>query len=192
MGRENSGKEAVFTTNGSKITGSMKGMYYFLVGVSAVIPVLFMLKLLYVHVIDVNGAIATNTQYYLWNSPALIVKVFNETADGAFFILATLIPLGMIVAGIINCIVSIMKAFTEKISWKHAEACNRACTTTITAILASLLIFNITDPFFTVESGFVSQNLYFNSTMYIILGGAIVGKVVAYYYFKAVKKEHLF
>jgi hypothetical protein len=190
MGRDNNGK--VVTTNESNIAGSLKGMYNFLVGVSAVIPVLFLLRLMYVDVMNADGTVATHTQYYLWNSPLFVGKVFKKTADGSFFTLATLIPLGIIVSSFINCIISVMKAFTEKISWKHAEACNRAYTTTIFATLATLLIFNIVNPFFNTGSGFASQDLHFNITIYIILGISIIGKIVAYYYFKQVKKEHLF
>lgn len=193
MGRENSGKEAkVVTTNESNITGSMKGMYNFLVGVSAVIPVLFLMRLLYVDVMNVDGTIATHTQYYIWNSPMFLKRIFKETADGSFFILASLIPLGIILSCLINCVMSLVKAFTEKISWKHAQACNSAYTTTIVATLSTLLIFNIIDPFFKPGSGFASQNLRFNITIYIILGVAIIGKIVAHFYFKQVKKERLF
>jgi hypothetical protein len=192
MGRDNSGKAKVVITDNLKETGNLKGMYYFLIGVSAVIPVLFMLKLLYIDVINIDGAVATHTQYYLWSSPWLIGKIFRETADGRFFTLATLIPLGMVLFGLINCVASIMKAFTENISWKHAEACNRACTNTIVAVLAMLLIFNITGPFFDIKSGFSGQDLTFNVVIYIILGVAIIGKIVAHYYFKEVRSRQLF
>jgi hypothetical protein len=192
MGRENSGKAKVVITDNLKVSGNLKGMYYFLIGVSTVIPVLFMLKLLYIDVISVDGAVATHTQYYLWNSPWLIGKIFRETADGRFFTLATLIPLGMVIFALINCVTSIMKAFTEKISWKHAEACNHACSSMIVAVLAMLLIFKITDPFFNIESGFSGQDLTFNVVIYIILGVAIIGKIVAHYYFKEVRSKQLF
>lgn len=193
MGRKNSGKEAkVVTTNESNITGSIKGMYNFLVGVSAVIPVLFLLRLMNVDVMNSDGTIASHTQYYLWNSPLFLKKVLKETADGSFFILASLIPLGIVVASFINCISSIAKAFTEKISWKHAQSCNNAYTSTIVASIATIIIFKIIDPFFKAGSGFASQDLHLNLTIYIILGVAIIGKIVAHYYFKQVKKERLF
>jgi ABC-type arginine transport system permease subunit len=120
------------------------------------------------------------------------VRVFKKTADGSFFTLAALIPLGIVVSSFINCILSIMKAFTEKISWKHAEACNRAYTNTIVAVLSTLLIFNIIDPFFKADSGYASMDLNFNITAYIILGVAVVGKIIAMIYFKQVRKEKLF
>ena len=74
MGREDMNKE-VNTTN-KKITGSMKLMYYFLVGVSAVIPVLFMLKLCYLDVYAVDGSLVSHTQYYLWNSLGMFKQIY--------------------------------------------------------------------------------------------------------------------
>lgn len=174
------------------ITEGLKYMYYFLVGISFVIPVLLMLNLLYINVVGANGQIVERTQYFIWTSPLLLGKIFRETADGAFFTLAALIPLILLFIGLFYFAVSIVKAFKEKISWKHAESCNQALTSIIIAIAATLLIFSIIDSFFNIRTGLSGQDLYFNIFIYIALALAILGKVVAYFYFIQVKNKHLF
>ena len=190
MGREDMNKE-VNTTN-KKITGSMKLMFYFLVGVSAVIPVLFMLKLCYLDVYAVDGSLASHTQYYLWNSLEMFKQIYKETADGGFFTMVSVIPVGFIILSIIYCVLSIVKAVKENLSWKHAESANRACMSTIIATASFIVIYNIVSEFFELKSGFSGQELKCNINVFIILGIAIVGRLVSYFYFKKVKENHLF
>ena len=190
MGREDMNKE-VNTTN-KKITGSMKLMYYFLVGVSAVIPVLFMLKLCYLDVYAVDGTLVSHTQYYLWNSLEMFKQIYKETADGGFFTMVSAIPVGLIVLSMIYCVLSIVKAVKEKLSWKHAESAGHACMSTIIATASFIVIYNIVSEFFEQKSGFSGQELKCNINIFIILGIAIVGRLVSYFYFKKVKENHLF
>lgn len=190
MGRVDINKEV--NTGNKKITGSMKTMYYFLVGVSAVIPVLYLLQLCYLDIYAIDGSLAEHTQYYLWNSPKMFKQIYKETADGGFFLMVSLIPVVMIIFSMINCIVSLMKAFTVKVSWKHAEAANRACTTSIASSAVFILIYNIVSEFFEQKSGFSGQELKCNAFVFIILGLAIVGKVTAHIYFNKVRENHLF
>lgn len=190
MGHVDINKEV--NTKDKKITGNLKLMYYFLVGVSAVIPVLFMMKLVYLDVFAIDGSLASHTQYYLWNSPKLFKEIFKETADGGFFTMVALIPVVFIILSLINCVISIIKAITVKTSWKHAETANRACTNSIVASASFILIYNIVSEFFELKSGFSGQELKCNLFIFIILGLAIIGKFVAVVYFKKIKENHLF
>lgn len=190
MGHENKNKE--LRTDAAKITGSMKNMYYFLVGVSVVVPVLSMLKLLYLDVMTTDGAVASHSQYYLWNSFKLLHQVRVQTADGVFFMLMCIIPLVMLVVGIVRCIISLVKAFTVKMSWKHAEQCVGAFTTMIVATVLGWVIFTITGPFFEQKAGFGVQNLEMNITIYVIFAISVVGRIVSEIYFKKIRENHLF
>lgn len=190
MGSKDKNKET--GTKNKRIEGSMKAMYYFLVGVSVVIPVLFLFKLCHLNIYAVGGELAESTQYYLWNIPKLLVQIFKETADGGFFTMVSLIPLGFIVAGFIECINSIIKGFKFGVSWKHAESVNHACTVMAVASALFLLIYSIVSRFFEIKTGFSNQKIVFDCVIFIILFIAAVGKIVAHFYFNKVKEEHLF
>ncbi|MDD5937358.1 MAG: hypothetical protein PUC65_17610 [Clostridiales bacterium] len=185
-------KNKEVNTNDKKITGDLKAMYYFLLGVSIVIPVFFMMKLVYLDVFAIDGSLASHTQYYLWNSPKLFKEILKETADGGFFLMVALIPVFFIVMSLVNSVVSIVRAIKVKISWKHAEAVNHVCTSSIIASASFIVLYNIISEFFELKSGFSGQNLKCNAFIFMILGLAIVGKIVAVIYFKKIKERHLF
>ncbi len=190
MGHVDISKEV--NTKDKKITGNLKLMYYFLVGVSAVIPIFFMMKLVYLDVFSIDESLASHTQYYLWNSPRLFKEIYKETADGGFFTMVALIPVIFIITSLINCVISIIKAITVKVSWKHAETVNRACTSSIIASASFIVIYNIVSEFFELKSGFSGQELKCNLFIFLILGLAIISKFIAVIYFKKIKENQLF
>ncbi|ABX43415.1 hypothetical protein [Lachnoclostridium phytofermentans] len=163
-------------------------MYNVLLVLSLVTPLIMLFKLVYVDLYHTAGIVESHTQYYIWDSWKLLVRIYKETADGrSFFIIGT-IPLVFYLVGLILSLSSFVTGLKVKFEWKHGESCRRAFTTIIIGVVSSVLILKIIDPFFNVQSGYADLKLHFNITVYISLALAIIGRIVAEQYYKLVKR----
>ncbi|HCL01461.1 MAG TPA: hypothetical protein DHW61_03450 [Lachnoclostridium phytofermentans] len=190
MSKRNKDDEWNNLSNDRKATNmkTLDKIYYVLLVLSIVTPIIMMFKLVYIDLYHQAGIVESHTQYYIWDSWKLLYKIYKETADGSSFVVMGAIPLIFYLVGIILSISSFVTGLKLKFEWRHGESCRRAFTTIIIGLVSSVLILNIIDPFFNVKSGYAAIQLHFNITVYISLALAIIGRIVAEQYYKLVKR----
>ncbi len=162
-------------------------LYKALLALTLVIPIIMLYKLVYIDLYREAGVIESHTQYYLWDSWKLLIRIFKDTADGASFVIMGAIPFVFYLVGLVLSVSSFLTGLKMKYEWKHGESCRRALTTIIIAIVSMIFMLKIIDPFFNLKSGYADQQIHFNITLYISLALAIIGRLVAEKYYQLVK-----